>query len=114
MNSTGEDILDDILLGDMKDGIHTLQKTVSVAKLCLFPVSSLLCRDSLRSTLILDAPLDRGRESHGYYQRTCKYASNTRNSILGKCINNKRAVPSTLIPAGEPDEGYSVPMEHNS
>jgi hypothetical protein len=36
MNSTGEDILDDILLGDMEDGIHTLQKTVSVAKLCLF------------------------------------------------------------------------------
>lgn len=36
MNSTGEDILDDILLGDMKDGIHTLQKTVSVAKSCLF------------------------------------------------------------------------------
>lgn len=54
MESTGEDVLDDILLGDMKDGIHTLQKTVSVAKLPpVFPL--LLFCDSLRSTLIFDA-----------------------------------------------------------
>lgn len=29
MDSTGEDVLDDILLEHHKDGIHTIQKTVS-------------------------------------------------------------------------------------
>lgn len=31
MDSTGEDVLDDILLEHHRDGIHTVQKTVSVS-----------------------------------------------------------------------------------
>lgn len=37
MDSTGEDVLDDILLEHHKDGIHTIQKTVSFSFVGVVP-----------------------------------------------------------------------------